>query len=466
MCLAFAVYILTLNFQGMLMWDEAEYALSARTYINGETYLDKLRPPMMGVLGSIPLWLTGSESDFILTSSIAIMAILSCLSLGSLLFQIDSAFSGLMAAITLAFMPYFWLQSTMFLSEIPFILFFQCAILYFYQGLYNKTSSFHYAWIFVGLAFLTRYTALLLGPIFILMLVIKLLVSKKEFVQILKTRSFWFAPIWMLIIMAPWLIHQQMIHGDLLVGFKIAANQLSIYAPEVTMPWYFYLTNLTTMAGYPTETILLLSCVLVVYKKDLFGINCLVVLLFLLVWFSFYRYKELRLITSILPVVAVLVGIFLRIIKENYLKEIDHSLIIGGFLLLSIYFGYAHNNQIFMHNRTLGYPTLTEAMDWLQAQSDENDVVMGASTPQIEWYSNRQTKGFPDNMNLFKSALENCDWVVIVNYERGQAKYLSTEIKPEIYEELIQSGNAQIFRSQNGYFSLLVKCSELAICFE
>ena len=176
--LALAAYFMTLNFQGMFMWDESEYALSARSIFHGEPYLNKLRPPMMGFLGFISMLATGSESDFILTSGIAILAVLSGLALYSLLGQLKFHFAGIIAAISLLFMPYYWLQSTMFLSEIPFILFFQCAILYFYKGLYHKGSAFHYSWIFVGLAFLTRYTALLLGPIFILMLMIKCIISK------------------------------------------------------------------------------------------------------------------------------------------------------------------------------------------------------------------------------------------------------------------------------------------------
>lgn len=156
-----------------------------------------------------------------------------------------------------------------------------------------------------------------------------------------------------------------------------------------------------------------------------------------------------------MPVCAILVGLFCHILQENYFKSLKHPLLILSFLLLLAYFGFAHNYNRFKYFRALGYPSLIDAMTYLKSVSSEDEIIMGASTPQIAWYCDRPTVGFPPDYKTFKTKLKDTNWILIVNYERGQVNYLLEEIKPTIYRELLQSGDAQIFQSQNGFFTIV-----------
>jgi hypothetical protein len=73
---------------------------------------------------------------------------------------------------------------------------------------------------------------------------------------------------------------------------------------------------------------------------------------------------------------------------------------------------------------TVGYPSFLDAMKALRERSGKDATVMGANIPQIAWYGDRKVVAFPLDEADLVARLAAVDWVVITNFERGQAPYV------------------------------------------
>jgi hypothetical protein len=270
---------------------------------------------------------------------------------------------------------------------------------------------------------LTRYTCVLLGPVFVLSVALGVITDRAKVTEKLKSKKFWIAPFVGLAIQLPWLIRQYSNSGDPLSGFRYAAGQLQRYAPEMSMPAHYYLAEMPAMLTIPILCLVLLGVAWVLKSSNKFGLQIVLVTLFLLSWFSAYRYKEFRLITAILPFLAALAGVgYSRVLGAHWsgFRKPWVALIV----VLSLGF-YSHYRlaPFFTHNRVVGYPSLQKSAQELSEFCTEESQIMVAPSPQFAWYSGRNVVGFPPR-EKFAEKLKEADFVVIVNYERGQPEYL------------------------------------------
>lgn len=426
---AAAVYASTLSSFGMFTWDEAEYAALSRSLLRGEGFHiggapNALRPPLLPLAGAASMWLRGEVNDRSAKEASVALALVAL----ALVYAITSAAldrsTALFAAFLLATMPEFWTMTAHFFSEIPFLAFFAAAVLGFDLGLRRDPRWFWVAWPAWALAMLTRYTAVLFAPFVVLRLVAAVGLRRDEEWPRLRAPAFLLAPAAGLALLAPWLLRQQWAFGDVLIGFRQASQQLQIYAPEVSMPWHFYLVRLPELLSPATTLLLLLGVAWAVWRRHGPTLNASLVIGGLLLWFSAYRYKELRLITSILPFAAVVAAAGIAQILPGRAR-----LLLVPLAAAIFWWNHSLVQPVFENWLALGYPPFLEAMELVRGRSSPEAVVLGANTPQIAWYADRRIAPFPAAEEELASSLSSAEWVVFSNFERGQPAYASALAK-------------------------------------
>lgn len=420
-------YASTLSSYGMFMWDEAEYASIARSLLRDEGFAiggqpNALRPPVLPLAGAASMWLTGSANDASAKYATLVFALLALTIVYAATAVSYDKPTAVAAALLLATLPEFWAMTANFLSEIPFLAFFSGAVLWFDLGLRRNPRYLCLSWPCFALALLTRYTAVSFALFVVLRLLFGLLVRRHDEWPRIRTREFVLAPMFAALLIAPWLLRQQAAFSDFLIGFKAASAQLQVYIPGVSMPWYFYLERLPETLSPATTGLLLSGVAWGVWRRHETTLVCTSVIVGLLLWFSAYRFKEVRLVTSILPFVAVVAAAG----PTQFLLESGRrawgvwvAAVIGALLI-------AWNATLvtprFATRITIGYPSLLQAAKFLKEHSTARDVVMTASIPQVAWYADRRVVPIPEEANL-KVALASTDWTLLTSFERGQAAY-------------------------------------------
>ena len=441
---------------GMLMWDEAEYASLARALARGEGYAvagapESLRPPLLPLAGAAAIALAGRADDRTVKAAsvaLALAALLVVYAAGALVWEPRT---GAVAALLLAVAPWFWTATAQFLSEIPSLLCFAAAAFAWSLALLRSPRWFYVAWLCAGLALLTRYTALLLGPLFALLTLSAWAGGATAPRRLLRGRDFWLAPLVAVAVVAPWFAWQAMTFGDPLVGLRRAATQLQVYLPGVAMPWHAYLTGLPAMVTMPTALALLGGGVWALRRRDAFALQCAVTVVFVLLWFSLYRYKEPRLVSAMLPAAALLAAF-----------AVTHGLAGGpsrrlGLPLLAalagvVALGAQSAQQTLTSVVTHGYPSFLEAAAFLRANSDPTALVGAANAPQVWWYAERRVVPFTDAEAL-PELLTRADWVVVVDFERGQPPWVAA-LPARIPAAAFAAGDAARFA--DGRFTTVV----------
>ncbi|MEO8605844.1 MAG: glycosyltransferase family 39 protein [bacterium] len=453
LALAGAVYAQTQGAYGMLMWDEAEYASLARSLVRGDGYTiagaaQGLRPPLLPLAAAAGLWLNGRADDPTVHAVGVALAVLALAIVYTGAARAYDRATGLVAAALLASMPWFWSATARLLSEIPLLALFGAALLAWSGALLRDARWFYVSWGCLGLALLTRYTALLFGPLALLLTLAAGAGDGRAVWRRLCTRHVLLAPLLGLVVFAPWLVHQGLVFGDPLVGFRQASSQLQDYMPGVAMPWWRYVAGLPAMLSWPTAVLALFGVLWAARKRDHFALQCVLVVVFILIWFSCYRYKEARLVSAILPAVAVLAALGLTRGLFGRAPPSALAAIVAAIAL----FNFGATRPTFEHVHTLGYPSFLAAMDFVRQHSSPDALLVGPNTPQIFWYADRRVTDFPEKAAL-PALLDRVEWVIVTDFERGQKAYVP-ELAARIPESAFADGRA--VRFADGQFSTLV----------
>jgi len=423
------IYSTALDSYGMFMWDEAEYASIARSVMQGQGFAisgrpNPLRPPILPLAGAASMLVTGDRFDDSTLRAVncgfALLALLCVYGFATAAFDRTV---GLVAAALLGMSPFFWMFVPFFMCEIPFMAFFAAAVWCFYFGAYRDERFFPWSWICWALAFLTRYTASLFLPVIVVFIPIALWLggpgSRRRFL----CRTFFLSPLAGLLVLAPWLIRQYVAFGSPLPGLQQASQQLQGYAPGVSMPWRFYLDRLPAMLSPAIAVLFLAGVVWAFSKADRFALHTVLATAVTLVWFSCYRYKEDRLVSSALPFMAVTAAIALTKAAAR-LGPWARAAALGAVLTGLFILNFRSTRPVFERGFTLGYPSFLDAMMFLREHATPGATVLGANYPQIDWYSGLRAIDFPQESDL-QEALRHSEWVIITNFERGQKSYVS-----------------------------------------
>jgi 4-amino-4-deoxy-L-arabinose transferase-like glycosyltransferase len=427
------LYSFTINSYGMFLWDESEYASIGRSVLRGQGFAvsgvpNELRPPFLPLAGAATMWLFGGEwDDSILRGTACVLALLALLCVYSVVAARFDRTTGLVAAFLLGITPFFWTFVPMFLCEIPFLAFFAGALWLFYSGIYFDQRYFLWSWMSCALAFLTRHTAVLFFPVIFLFVCIAWWRGGSDVRDRIRSRAFRLSPLAGLLLFLPWLAREYFAFGNPLIALKQASHQLQDYMHGASMPWNFYLRRLPFLLSPEIAALVVVGIVWAWWKRDRFALHNLLAATFILTWFSFYRYKEVRIISSAFPFLVMIAAIALAKTTAG-LRPIVRGLVLGGLLAGSLFVNLRATRPVFENTFTLGYPGFLDAMTFLRENAKPDATVLGANFPQIHWYSDLRAINIPEEAAL-PDALRKSQWVVITNFEPVQKPYVLKMIK-------------------------------------
>lgn len=457
-----ATYASTSGAYGMLVWDEAEYASLARSLVRGEGYAiggapQALRPPLLPLAEAASLWLTGRADDGAVHAATIALALLALALLYAGAAAAYDRATGLAAAALLGSAPWFWTTTANALSELPLLAFFAAALFAWSGGLLRDARWFYVSWLCIGLALLARYTALLIGPLAVLLTMLELARGDAAVRRRVGSRAFVLAPLVGLLVVAPWFARQAAVFGDPLVGARAASSQLQAYLPGVAMPWWQYLVDLPAMLSWPTLVLLGVGAASALRRGDRFAVHCLIVVVFVLAWFSAYRYKEPRLVSALLPAAALLAALALTRGPLGPGPRSAMAAVVAAIALLN----FGATRPIFAATRALGYPSFLAAMDFVRAHTAADALLVGPNRPQMVWYADRPVADFPHaaQVDTLAPLLARAEWVVVTDFERGQPPYVAA-LAARLPATAFADGSAVRFAGGR-FTTLVVRASRL-----
>jgi hypothetical protein len=230
-----------------------------------------------------------------------------------------------------------------------------------------------------------------------------------------------------LLLFLPWLAREYFAFGDPLAGLKQASHQLQNYTPGASMPWYFYLWRLPFLLSPEIAAIIVAGIAWAWWKRDRFSLHNLLAAAFILTWFSFYRYKEDRIISSSFPFLVMVAAVALTKTTAG-LRPVARGLVLGTLLAGSLIVNLRATRPVLENTFTLGYPGFLDAMAFLRENAKPGATVLGANFPQIHWYADLRAINIPEEEAL-PDALRKSEWVVITNFEPVQKLYVLKMLK-------------------------------------
>ncbi len=422
------LYSLSLNSYGMFWWDEAEYASIGRSVLHGQGFAisgqpNSLRPPVLPLAAAAGMFLFGEQAgDVVLRATAGGFALLALLCVYGFAAAAYGKSTGLVAAALLGLSPFFWIFVPHFLSEVPFLGFFAAAVWFFYFGIYLDQRFFLASWICWALAFLTRYTASLFLPVIVLFIAAAVWRGGPEARHRLTSRTFFLTPLAALVLLAPWLGREYVTFGNPLAGLSKASHQLQDYLPGTSMPWNYYLRRMPAMLSLEIAVLFAAGVLWAFWKRDRLSLHNFLVAAVILAWFSCYRYKEDRMVSSAIPFMVMIAAWALTKATARLLRPLGQSAVLGA-LLAGFFFLNLRVTRPVLERGTLGYPMFLDAMAFLREHASPGAMVLGANFPQIHWYSNLRARDIPEEKDL-PEALRHSEWVVITNFERSQKPYV------------------------------------------
>ncbi len=431
------IYLTNISAYDSLMYDEAGYITMGRTIavehyhgIDVQDTKESYRQPFFPMMLAASFLIFG-VSYTVAKIPIIVSAILTILIVYLLVKEIYNREIAFFSSAMLGGIPLTLPYVQNILSDIPSVLFYTIAMLAFYIGIEKNNPKYLYiSWISFGLTFLIRYNAILIIPSIAIYLAIKIITNQASLKSLTKNRDLILSPLAALIPLAPYFIYQHLTFGDAFIGIKQARGALNMQWGAG--PWHTYLTQAPQYLTWLGFTLAILGIIWTLYKKDKFGIYMLTWIIVPLAYFSIQVLKDLRLIDTLACPLAVFaaLGAFKIIAKltERDLKLTGAASLILPAIMLTyiIYTGYTAVLPRYQQIHALGYPSLQEAGQWIQQNTDKKAVLMTASQPGHQWYSYRKTVGYPSKEEQLITTLheKNIDYIIIDDYERMQPQYI------------------------------------------
>ena len=449
----------------MLTWDEGEYASIGRSLIRGEGYQyggepNVIRPPVMPLLIGAGVLLFGDESDLAAKALLPLFALFTVALVYCAVWSECGVGPALLAGWGLAVAPEFTTRAVLALSEPTYMAFQAAAIACFFLAFERDKSWFKWGWVCFALALSTRYTALLFGPMLLLILGYEWSRDRDQMLRLLRNRTFWLAPFYTVPILGPWYLREWLVTGNPLHGMQYASGQIDTYGDlfmDVAMPWHFYLTALLSGMTWPLALGGAVGLFYGAWMGKRLAVYALVATLVILGWHTQYEYKETRLVTPALPFLALGVGYCAKAWADwvagwSWLRPL--ALPVAA-LLLATWIGLPQIYRYFIFARTLGEPSFLQAMAHVRGSTDPDTRLLGPNVAQMEWYADRHSRSLPREESALPEMLDGVDWVIITNFERGQPSYLRRVLQQATATDFV-GGDVQLFKDDR-YVTLLAR---------
>lgn len=462
---AAAVRLWYFNANSAVWWDEADYLIRAKAWALGT--------PITGWTTSRPILLSALITPFFKISEqigeIAARALVSLFSIGSVALtylvgkKLYNKKIGLVAAILLAASWVHMFYTARVLVDVPALFFWMLTSWLFLEGFFseNKTKSRNYlllAGLSLGLGFLARFTVALVAIIIFVFLIL----TQKG--RLFKQKSLFAAGAVAFLTVVPYLYWLSKNYGNPL-SVLAAAQKGAGAAAGYAFGLSGYISVLpVTLQGpviWPIMLLFLIGLVffLLSFKKK----ENLKTILFISLWiiiplaYLSTAHVEDRYLFPILPPIFIIAS--LGFFKLQGVIERDISKYIGIVIVALILIYSAWSSLSFAQTTILAkansYGEVREAGLWLKTNAAPNEIIFSSSGPQITYYSDRPTYGFPETEEEFEtnvtelkpkymmlSAFERSppwayDWPQAHNETVSVAKYWLTETSDGKQQPLI-----------------------------
>ncbi|MBI4176505.1 MAG: glycosyltransferase family 39 protein [Candidatus Aenigmarchaeota archaeon] len=423
--IAEGVYLYNLN--AGYWWDEAVYLGLARGIYQGGGYyimeppVESFRPPLFPhVIAGV--WLLAGMSEEAAKALPIIFGVLSVVLAYFVAKELFSEEAGLISAALLATSSILLLHEARVLTETLFIFLLLCFVYTYHRAMKTGNASlFILSGIIMGLAFLARYTAVLLWVAY---LAYPLLIKRKGF----NVKGFISGLAVSALMLLPWLLIAQAYYGSPVELLSVQAGTVDgrYYQGE----WHFYFLNWMDIFGMAGVFALPGLAVLLSKRR---GENVWIALLFLLslLFFILLPRKETRYLLNFYPVFLLVMSLGI----SYMIRSSVHRKIAAGFVMLllasGLFAGIAQADAASQADTALKSAGL-----WLRDSAPEGSAIMSQNYPVLHYMTGRKVVAFPENEEGFHDEIgsHTVSYIVIETAEPTYPNYVfdsdSTEKKP------------------------------------
>lgn len=382
-------------------WDEAEYLSTALHWAKDIPYtLNPQRPILLPFLESFFLYINASEAvmRFFILFLPSLGLIFTTYLLGK---EIFNKKTGLIAAAIIAVSWQILFNTTRLHVEVPLLFLISLSILYFWKGFIQENKKAKY-WcaLFTALAFLTKFTAILLIGIY----VITLLITKRE--EFKKKETGYALGIGVLTLL-PYFIWAQKVFGNPF-AFRAATTALNKGGDAYTQPIAWNLLNFMQVflgwfwlilfgIGVILGLKFLLTLDVVIKNKEQKERKNIFMLLFIIIFFFYFIFiqraaEDRWLLPTIIPM-ALIIGNATTFLTSKIKKETWKTTIIIVILLIGIIPQIQEAHEI-INIKKDSYKEVKDAAFFIKAITKEDEYILTASGPQTMYYTGRPYVSF------------------------------------------------------------------------
>ncbi|MBU0708474.1 glycosyltransferase family 39 protein [Patescibacteria group bacterium] len=296
---------------------------------------------------------------------------------------------GLYSALLFSVVPLHVIFSANILTGVLFTFFVLLTFICFVKGYEENNTVYRVLFgLFLGLALLSRYTALWVMPIFPLYFL-----AKHRSLKFLKDIHLWHAVIVFFLVLHPWFYYGMKEYGNpigpFIHGFKAAD-----YWGD-TQPWYFFFQHwwyAFSLIGF----IFPLGLIYALIKRDFLKKE----LYLLLIWITFFLglaiympHKEMRIVLAVIPAVCIVTGYFIDKLPKFKNLLLVVIILTCGFSL------YQHYQEIYQDSYTGTNLCYLEGNEFLKSVEPDSLIVTDESAG-VYFHSKKKTTFYPSPWSL------------------------------------------------------------------
>jgi len=367
--LAIRLYYFFVTKNQVLWWDEAEYALMAKSLFldipTSGVYFT--REPFVPLLWGLLLGIFKSEIAIRLFQNLT-----SVVSVGLTYFvgkKLYDAKVGLIAAFA---MSVFWLDlfytNRLLLNIWPVI--FYLLIIFFFRDYYYKERKVS-LYISGGLMGVGLFAYFSIGFILPALLLFYLIADRKKLLK----KETGIAVVLIVLAMSPFMYYSYSEFGSFIPRLTAEIGAVTEQTGQGFSGLFVTLTTAPDSLGY---VFLILS-----------AIGLLLILTNLIIGYDLIP----KFMLPVFPFVFMAMGKGILYLNEKMSKKIDKKLIFLAFLIILLFGGYlqlSHASKI-IELRVDSYASVRDAGLWIKENSELGDLVITDSLPQITYYSERES---------------------------------------------------------------------------
>jgi len=401
----FRLYFININ--KALWWDEAEYLGWAKHILTGMPVPEYWpgRPPLLILIACISFLLFGFENLL----PLRIIELLT--SLGFVFisyFLINEFFGKKIATYTALIVSSLWIEFFYVLRIMTDTLgaFLSLSALLFFVKFY-KTNKLKYIFIcslFFSLSVLARYPYIVSLLIFIPFLFLKKDLNLKN--KLICT-SILLGILFLMILSFGFILNYPM-----WLSFKTFISQtkpgLQVNGENIWFhPFYYYLQMMPSFLGWIISLFILFGILIHFLDYKLIYKNLIIYLYAILYFFMFSLNfnKQERFLLNIYPIL-IAIAVFGIITLVNNIKIHKIKSFLPLIIVILVVISQLNHGINIIEFKSDSFYEVKQTAIWIKENSNENDSVFSASIPQINFYSERPTYGFPQNISAFVNKID------------------------------------------------------------